>query len=391
MVSIIRRVSRIISNLVGMIVDTLVSIISSVVLAIADLVMIILNFIILIAKRLTFRFVRFAKSLHARLGSYFPRGSKSRMSRMIIYTGLTRNPEEILGVVLIYSIMLPVMTTLVAIALNLSLFMIILAAIIPFSLVWILLYLFFFLLIDRRTSSVEKVLPDVLTMISQNMIAGMTTYNALWVAARPEFGPLAVEIQTVARETLSGESFENALIGMSDRIKSYKLSRSVKLMVQGMRSGGELPTVLQEIANDIRTEQNLFRRMRSETTSQTMFILFALLIGAPLLFAASLQFVTIFSTIFSETGISTGPSALTQDTGIISIQELPISPDFFWKYAVITLGISGLFGALLIGLIRTGKLSAGVPLIIILIPLTIIIFIVLEKLLGSFFVGMMGF
>ncbi|RLI87785.1 MAG: hypothetical protein DRO76_01870, partial [Candidatus Altiarchaeales archaeon] len=282
MVSITRRVSRIISNLVGMIVDTLVSIISSVVLAIADLVMIILNFIILIAKRLTFRFVRFAKSLHTRLGSYFPRGSKSRMSRMIIYTGLTRNPEEILGVGLIYSIMLSVMTTLVAIALNLSLFMIILAAIIPFSLVWILLYLFFFLLIDRRTSSVEKVLPDVLTMISQNMIAGMTTYNALWVAARPEFGPLAVEIQTVARETLSGESFENALIGMSDRIKSYKLSRSVKLMVQGMRSGGELPTVLQEIANDIRTEQNLFRRMRSETTSQTMFILFALLIGAPL-------------------------------------------------------------------------------------------------------------
>jgi len=391
MVSIIRRVSRIISNLVGMIVDTLVSIISSVVLAIADLVMIILNFIILIAKRLTFRFVRFAKSLHARLGSYFPRGSKSRMSRMIIYTGLTRNPEEILGVGLIYSIMLSVMTTLVAIALNLSLLMIILAAIIPFSLVWILLYLFFFLLIDRRTSSVEKVLPDVLTMISQNMIAGMTTYNALWVAARPEFGPLAVEIQTVARETLSGESFENALISMSDRIKSYKLSRSVKLMVQGMRSGGELPTVLQEIANDIRTEQNLFRRMRSETTSQTMFILFALLIGAPLLFAASLQFVTIFSTIFSETGISTAPSALTQHTGIISIQELPISPDFFWKYAVITLGISGLFGALLIGLIRTGKLSAGVPLIIILIPLAIIIFVVLEKLLGSFFVGMMGF
>ncbi|RLI87924.1 MAG: hypothetical protein DRO76_01595, partial [Candidatus Altiarchaeales archaeon] len=150
-------------------------------------------------------------------------------------------------------------------------------------------------------------------------------------------------------------------------------------------------TVLQEIANDIRTEQNLFRRMRSETTSQTMFILFALLIGAPLLFAASLQFVTIFSTIFSETGISTGPSALTQHTGIISIQELPISPDFFWKYAMITLGVSGLFGALLIGLIRTGKLSAGVPLIIILIPLAIIIFVVLEKLLGSFFVGMMGF
>lgn len=391
MVSIIRRGSRIISNLVGMIVDTFVGIISYIVLAIADLVMSILNFIVLIAKRLTSRFVRFAKSLHDRLGYYFPRNIKSVMGKMIIYTGLTRNPEEILGIGLIYSIMLSVMTTLVAIALDLSLFMIILAAIIPFSLVWILLYLFFFLLMDRRTSSVEKVLPDVLTMISQNMIAGMTTYNALWVAARPEFGPLAVEIQTVARETLGGESFENALVSMSDRIKSYKLARSVKLMVQGMRSGGELPTVLQEIANDMRAEQNLFRRMRSETTSQSMFILFALLVGAPLLFAASLQFVTIFSTIFGETGISTGPSGLTQQTGIPPIQELPIKPDFFWKFAVITLGISGLFGALLIGLIRTGKLSAGIPIMIILIPLPIIIFVVLKNLLSSFFGGIMGF
>jgi len=63
-----------------------------------------------------------------------------------------------------------------------------------------------------------------------------------------------------------------SLRNMSERIKSYKLSRSIKLMIQGMRSGGELPTVLQEIASDIRTEQNLFKRMSAQTTSQAMFI-----------------------------------------------------------------------------------------------------------------------
>jgi len=149
---------------------------------------------------------------------------------------------------------------------------ILLALVGPFIVTWGLFYVVFLVLIDRRTASIEKVLPDVLTMISQNMIAGMTVYNALWVAARPEFGPLAVEIQTVARETLGGESFEKSLRNMSERIKSYKLSRSIKLMIQGMRSGGELPTVLQEIASDIRTEQNLFKRMSAQTTSQAMFI-----------------------------------------------------------------------------------------------------------------------
>ena len=220
----------------------------------------------------------------------------------------------------------------------------------------------------------------------KNMVAGMTTYNALWVAARPEFGPLAVEIQAVARETLSGESFEDALAAMSNRIKSYKLARAVKLMVQGMRSGGELPTVLQEISNDIRTEQNLFKRMSADTTSQSMFILFALLIGAPLLLAASLQFVTMFNTIFSH--VDPGDSGAS--TAQIPIQKLPITQEFFWVYAVVLLALSGLCGALLIGMMRTGKLSTGVPLILLLVPLPVLIFIGLTMLLASFFSGLMA-
>ncbi|MEA3254577.1 MAG: type II secretion system F family protein [Candidatus Altiarchaeota archaeon] len=320
------------------------------------------------------------------MGGALPRGTRSDVGRMIIYTGLTRNPEELLGIVLTYSLILPVMTSLIAITLGLPNLMIFFAAVVPFVFIWLFFYIFFVLLIDKRTTSVEKVLPDVLTMISQNMVAGMTTYNALWVAARPEFGPLAVEIQTVARETLSGESFEDALVAMSHRVKSYKLTRAVKLMVQGMRSGGELPTVLQEISSDIRTEQNLFKRMSADTTSQAMFILFALLIGAPLLLAASLQFVTMFNTIFSHVDPGESGAATAQ----IPISKLPIDGDFFTMYAIILLALSGLCGAILIGMMRTGKLSTGVPLTLLLVPLPVIIFIVLATLLGSFFGGLMA-
>lgn len=401
MVSTIKRISMIIKKFIDLIVDTLVGTLSYIVSAIENLLTSILSFCISIAKRLPSGFIRFAKPLHKRLGYYFPKFSRSRMNRMIVYTGLTRNPEEVLGIALIYSIVLSIMTVLLAIALKPSIrnyvgveldyiFIIILAAILPFILVWVVLYLFFIVLIERRTSSIEKVLPDVLNMIGQNMIAGMTTYNALWVAARPEFGPLSIEIQTVARDTLGGESFENALIRMSERIKSYRLARSVKLMIQGMRSGGELPSVLQEIAEDIRVEQNLFGRMKSETTSQSLFIIFVLLIGAPLLFAASHQFIVIFNNIFSQIGISGSTPALPQEGVLISISELPIKSEFFQLYSLIVLGISGLFGAIMIGLIRTGKLSAGIPLVPILTPLPMIIFVVIDKLLESLFTGMIG-
>jgi hypothetical protein len=48
------------------------------------------------------------------------------------------------------------------------------------------------------------------------------------------------------------------------------------------------------------------------------------------------------------------------------------------------------FGALLIGLIRSGKLNGGLPLIPIICALSIAVFIAITTLLGTFFKGMMG-
>ncbi len=384
-------------NLLEGIWETVSTIFSYVILAIASGVMRIVDYLLGIIEGLNQRFVRFSKASQSHLGSYFSTKSKSSVSMMVIYAGLTRNPEEILGIVLMYSIMLSATITFLAVATGPESYfglpprvIILMAMIGPFIATWVFFYLIFIVMIERRTSSVEKVLPDVLTMISQNMIAGMTVYNSLWIAARPEFGPLALEIQSVARETLGGESFEKSLMNMSNRIKSYKLSRSVKLMIQGMRSGGELPTVLQEIANDIRTEQNLFKRMSAQTTSQAMFILFALLIGAPLLFSSSLQFVTIFNKIYEKVGYSnTGAGEMPRQTGMIALQKLPITADFFFQYAIIMLAVLGLFGALLIGLIKSGKLSSGVPLMPIVVVLSIIVFWAMNTFLASFFKGMM--
>ena len=223
----------------------------------------------------------------------------------MLYSGVTQNPEETLGITALYSIIVPVTVGIIAhFIFHLEYMPSILAAIISFIVVWLIMYMVLSFLVDRRTSSIESMLPDILSLISQNMAAGMTPYNALWVAARPEFGPLAVEIQRVAKDTLTGIPLDTALINMTRRVKSGKLERSIKLMIQGMRSGGELPTVLQGISKGIQTEQNLLRRMKSETSAQSIFIMFSVVIGAPLLFAASSQFIRIFSIIFGSMDLS---------------------------------------------------------------------------------------
>ncbi len=385
----LRRLSSIISYiLIDLILNNIIKAISYVMIFIGNLAIAAISFIINILRPIAIIFTNFVTSIHHRLGSIFPFRLRERVDRMIIYAGITRNTEEVLGITLMYSIIVPIVAVVLAISMNVSL-NIILIAVILFAAVWLTFYMLLILSIERRTSSIEAVLPDVLAMISQNMIAGMTPYNALWTAARPEFGPLAIEIQKVARDTLAGASLETALSAMPKRVKSEKLIRSIRLMAQGIKSGGELPTVLQEISMDMRAEQNLIKRMRAETSGQAMFIVFALLIGAPLLFAASVQFITIFDKIFTKVDIETLSKHM--QGSMISMQKMAITPKFFMDYATITIAISGFFGAFIIGIMRSGKLTTGIPMIPVLISLSVIIFLAFNYLLSSFFGSMITF
>jgi len=314
---------------------------------------------------------------------FMPKKSSSRMNQMLIYAGVEMTSEEVISITLVYSIVVAVIAYLIAVLMNVSPLIEIIVALVAFLSVWIMPFTLLSLLTNNRAEAVEKVLPEVLSMIAQNMAVGMTSYNALWSAARPEFGPLAVEIQDVAKATLTGIPLTDALVGMTNHIKSTKLSRSVRLIIQGMKSGGDLPVVLESISVDMRMEYNLRKQMSTETSAHALFILFALMIGAPLLFAVSLQFINIFSTIMSKMDITT--LSMQAPQSMVSLSPLSITPDFFHMYAIGILFISAFFGALLIGMLRTGNAIAGVPNIPIFVVVSIGIFMVLKHLLNAFF------
>lgn len=335
----------------------------------------------------------FMTSVSKKLGTLTPSHIKDRIQKLIIYSGITKTIEEIVGMTMIYAAAFAIVAFLsVYYLLAMPTTVAIAASIGAIILVVILMYTILTLLADRRTQSIEMVLPDILQMIAQNMSAGMTPYNALWVSARPEFGPFADEIQRAARDTLAGKPLSTALDEMKERVDSDKLKRAVRLMIQGMESGGELPTVLQEIAADMREEHNLEVQMRSETGGYAMFIMFALLIGAPLLLAVSITFISIFSQIFEEVGVSdlTEQMGMSGGSAPISMEKLSITPEFFRLYSVGVLGISAFFGSFLIGIVRTGRAKGGIKYIPVLISLAIVIFLGLCKLLTGFFGGMLS-
>ena len=145
-------------------------------------------------------------------------------------------------------------------------------------------YLFFMLVADSRANQIERVLPDALQLISANVRAGMTIDRAILLAARPEFGVLEEEIKMVGARTMGGKSLKVALNEMTKTIKSSILDRTIKLLLEGIASGGELAHLLEEVANNVRTTQTLKKEIKSSVMTYSIFILFAAVVAAPFLF-----------------------------------------------------------------------------------------------------------
>jgi len=280
----------------------------------------------------------------------------------------------------------------------------------------------------------------------------MTPYNALWVSARKEFGALAEEIKVAQKETLGGKAFTDALTDMGHRVRSHVLQRTIRLLIQGMKAGGELPHILQGIGADIRQMRLLQKEMAASTMSYLLFILFGMLLGAPLLFSVSIQFVDVMNKFQPDVNVDeiaeakSGPAlggmggggfnmmslgnacpkdfdgdgipdswerkykldpknysdawATDPETGepyIHSYEQvaepLPsncIMPSYLSAFAMVALFSISFFGSLLLGLIRSGKQSAGTKLMPVLIPATIGMFWVMNTGMSIFFASLFG-
>ncbi len=214
-------------------------------------------------------------------------------------------------------------------------------------------YLVFMNVAESRRKRMELVLPDILLLIASNMKSGLTIDKAILFASRPEFGELSREFKNVAFEIYGGEEISVAFTKLTKRIKSVILERTVKLLLEGLRAGGAVASLLEETANDIRNTEVLQREIRSSVMMYVMFIFIAGVVAAPFLFAVSN--VLVESTANMWGGFQMGEEA-TQflSGGIIALKPAQVNASIFNYFSVICLFITLFFASILISIIQTG-------------------------------------
>jgi len=215
------------------------------------------------------------------------------------------------------------------------------------------------------------------------MRSGLVPDRAILSSARPEFGPLEKELRKVAKEALSGRPLDEALKEIPKKIKSRILEKTINLLVESMAKGGSITTLLDGIAEDLRQAKILKGEMRSYIIMYVIFIFFAACFGAPLLYSISTFLVETMARFSTAVEVKELPTAA--NIPFLKFSVTSITPDFLITYSFLAIGITSVFGSLLIGLVQEGKESAGLKFIPLLLPLAQTIFFISRLALMSVF------
>ncbi len=260
--------------------------------------------------------------------------------------------------------------------------------ILVFLAIYFLSILAIFLYLDvqmyNRVRQIEESLPDFLQLASANISAGMTVDRALWYAIRSKFGILAVEMENVAKSTIVGDDLETALLRLGTKYESRMLRETINLIVEGIRSGGEMAVLLNKLSSNIKETQLMRKEIGASVTTYAIFIGVASVLAAPLLFALSTQLLIIIQQIFGSLQLdSSGMGSFS-----FNFSNDSINVNDFRRFSMLVLIISSFFSAAIISVIRKGSVKDGTKLIPIFIIISLIIYYVASMMFATLMGGM---
>lgn len=266
----------------------------------------------------------------------------------------------------------------------LTIWTVILVAIYLISL--LIVFIYYDYRIYQRTKEIEEVLPEFLQLTSANISAGMTIDRALWFAVRPKFGVLAKEIEEVAKCTIAGDDLEKALLDFANKYDSDSLKEAINLLIEGMRAGGEIGYLLNQISSNMQDIKLMKQEISSSVTTYVIFITAAAIVGAPILLALSGQLLVVISSLTAGLDMSSdgGSSFFSLD-----LSGESISLGDFRIFSLVMLFFSSFFSSLIIGAIRKGTPKEGLkyfpPYIVISYTIYFAAAILFSLLLGGLF------
>jgi Flp pilus assembly protein TadB len=324
----------------------------------------------------------FEKQILDKVVLVYPKKYRERYARMLILAGKKDHMASKLGAVTLLGLFAYLAVLFVCyIFFNLHFIYAIFGGLLLIVFGIFIDYLLLYFAVEDRKERIEKVLPDFLHLISSNVRAGYTPFQALKAASRDELGPLKDELDIATTKILGATSFRKAMTDMTKRVESPLLERVVHLFITSMQAGSHMADLMEETAQDIGQTRSLKNDLSAGTKNYQMFILFTVILGSPLLFSISLHLVGVIS------GMNTASSLGGDDSFGLGLMGGPsdITANFIFWISVFMIVSTSIFSAILIGVFKEGNKKYGLRYAPAIALLSLGIFMIAKQVIGSMF------
>jgi archaeal flagellar protein FlaJ len=214
----------------------------------------------------------------------------------------------------------------------------------------------------RRIYKIDSVFPDFVRDLAASRRAGMTFTNAILFTSKGNYGLLTNEIKKIAQQISWGSSIEDALTNFAKRINTKSVNRTISLIIEASRSGGNVAEVLDVAANDSRELKLMEAERKVNMASYVIVIYVAMFVFMAIIAMLAGVFIP---TITGEE--AQGLSTTIGGTGLIS--QAAIVQVFYFATLVQSMGTG-----LVAGIFEDGNVHSSVKHVFILVFISWLLF-----------------
>ena len=208
----------------------------------------------------------------------------------------------------------------------------------------------------RKIFKIDTIFPDFVRDLAESRRAGMTFTKSILFASKGNYGILTPEIQKISQQVSWGSSVSDALLAFSERVRTKAISRTISLIIEASKSGGNVADVLDVAAKDAREIKMLEAERKTNMASYVVVVYVGMFVF--------LAILLILCTSFIPAMVGEGGEGMQGVMGgggnLASLSE--ITTTFF--YACI---IQGFGSGLVAGVFEDGTLTASVKHVFIMV------------------------
>jgi Flp pilus assembly protein TadB len=309
------------------------------------------------------------------------------LTRQLDLSGMKMDVERLLEIMIVGALGLFVAVSFVLYILKLNILIVAAGGIGAGAILIVALYMFLQYRIDARKTKLEEMLPDYLQITSANLRSGIALDTAMLLAARPEFLYFSDDIKEMNRRIFGGENFETALAWLATRYKSHQLTHAIRMISESLRYGGAMADLLEQISKDMRNQQMTQKEVAGQMLMYSIFIAFAGLIAAPVLYGLTSQMIIVTDTVWKGI-LAQNPGGLPS-TGVSFLKPSPpqITAGTYYDFSLAAIIVICGFASLIMSAISSGSAIKGIKYLPIFVIVGIVIFLVVKFMISAVFSG----